>query len=158
MRHFSILLVFLITAVSASGQLRIVRSGSHAGYAAVSSKTYVGHIVAGIPTAERVSGASVSGWIGFMPVKRGTPTSVDDASGRLEAVRPNPATDVVIIPGILSTARLTVFDNAGRVVDLHYEMTESAVRLTVTDLENGVYYVSAMSDKTSSMHRFVIQR
>ena len=157
MKYF-ILILIAVLGVSLQAQTRIVRSATHSGYAAVSSASISGHVVTGVPMAERVAGATLNGWIGFMPVKRERPTSVDEEPETAVSVRPNPANAVVTLPDVEASARITVFNHQGRVLEVPVEFTEQGARLDVTGLTTGVYHVSVMNGSTSTMHRFVVQK
>ena len=128
------------------------------GYAHVGSLSTTGHVSVGLPMAERIVGPSVSGWIGFYPVKRVVQTSVEDIENASTPPRPNPASSKVVIPDIVEGALIMLVDAKGASVSASTVFTINGLELDVSALPNGSYSVAATSGKQTTIHRFVVAR
>lgn len=82
-----------------------------------------------------------------------TPTSVNEQTNAV-AVYPNPATDMVAF-NLSQDANVVIFDMSGRkVAEMSY--TAGAANCEVSNLENGVYFVSfRFADGTETVTKFV---
>lgn len=71
-------------------------------------------------------------------------------------IYPNPATDEVIISGLMGGERIELYEMSGKLVQRHASM--QGQRLDVGHLHTGIYLLRIVSDERFSTHKLMIRR
>ncbi len=77
----------------------------------------------------------------------GTATSVDDALNTEVNVSPNPVIDFVKIEYKGAIEDITIASTSGATINIDVDYNNSVATLSTTDLENGVYVITVITDK-----------
>ena len=152
------LVVFILASLMLQAQTDLRKSAQASGVERVTSANSNGFVAVGIHQAERVQGESMSGWIGFMPVKREPVTSVEEDHTRQLMASPNPTTRWVDVRDVPMNATITVVSFEGRTVDVPVEVNESTARVNMSLLPNGAYTIIIRTKTKVRYSRIVLQR
>ena len=107
------------------------------------------------------------GWIGITPFRIVLDASVttvglnDLANENLIIVFPNPAKEVIYLEfknEIATTAQLEIFDIQGRLVQKQYIANQLVVAISISDFENGLYFLKLRTEDGVLTKKVVVQK
>ena len=72
-------------------------------------------------------------------------------------IYPNPATDVVMIEGLVNTNSIQISDISGRIVESINSINKNSVSINTSDFVKGIYLVTVKGTDRSEVHKLVIK-